>query len=144
MNVRQYLDIAGNPTFDEREKKRGKGKERKERRKKEREGEEERKARFSNVATSGLPGNVIFVRNFLSTMKCIQSYRHLFTETLEHKLGVLSYSLSEFSWGSRLGFLCCDLRYFFRPLCDCSVQGLVLPVRTSTDTQLKLLPRRCP
>ena len=26
MNVRQYLDIVGNPTFDEKEKKGGKGK----------------------------------------------------------------------------------------------------------------------
>ena len=69
-------------------RKRKKGeRERKEGQEEEREGEEERKARFSDVATSGPPGNGIFVRDFLSPMKCIQSYRRLLTETLEHRLG---------------------------------------------------------
>ena len=41
-------------------------------------GEEERKAPFSSAEASGLPEDVVMVRNFLSTMKCIQSCRLFF------------------------------------------------------------------
>ena len=94
MNVRQYLDIVGNPTFDEKEKKGGKGKKgRKGGR--EREGEEERKARFSDVATSGPPGNGIFVRNSFSDEMYseLQAFAH---RNPGAQTWVLPCSLSEF------------------------------------------------
>ena len=86
----------------EREK-RGKGKERKERRKRERGGEEERKARFSDVATSGPPGNGIFVRNSFSDEMYseLQAFAH---RNPGAQTWVLPCSLSEFPgrvvWGS--------------------------------------------
>lgn len=56
-----------------KKKEREKGEERKERGRKG-GGEEDRNAPFSKAEASGLPENVVMVRNFLSRMKCIQTY----------------------------------------------------------------------